>query len=85
MLFNNERRPPPGSAAEIKYEAYESLDDDGKKFIDQLAYEVAVIFFEDGLEKAKSYMNDSLQVCEQEWRLALWWKLSSKVRTAFRK
>lgn len=85
MLFNNDKRPPPGSAAAVKYDAYEALDDEGKQFIDQLAYEVAVLFDEEGLEKAKRHMNDALRDCDDEWRLALWWKLNSRIRTAFRK
>jgi len=83
--LNDEKRPPSGSAAEIKYEAYKSLDEDGKQFIDQLAYEISVIFYETGIDKAKEYMQESMQNSEHEWTLALWWKLGSKIRTAFKK
>lgn len=85
MIFNDQKRPPAGSAAEVKLDAYESLDDDGKAFIDQLAFEIASLFYADGIETAREHMETNLQNCDVEWRLALFWKLHSQVRTALKK
>lgn len=82
MIFD--KRPPPGSAAEIKLEAYESLDDDGRGFINQLAYEIETVFNEVGAEDAKKYMDEAIGGSDEEWLLALWWKLNSKIRSAIK-
>ena len=85
MLLNDNKRPPAGSAAEVKMDAYESLDDAGKAFVDQLAYEVESLFHENGIEQARFHMEINLRNCDVEWRLALFWKLGSQVRTALKK
>ena len=85
MIVTDGKRPPAGSAAEVKLDAYESLDDDGKAFIDQLAHEVSSLFYEEGVEPARLHMETTIKDCDGEWRLALWWKLHSQVRTALKK
>ena len=77
-------KPPSGSAAEIKHDAYESLDADGKAFIDNLAVEVVDILGTDGAPEAIKYINVKLQNTDLEWRNALWHRLDSKTRTALK-
>ena len=84
-LENDEpKKPPSGSAAEIKHDAYESLDVDGKAFIDNLAVEVVDILGTDGAPEAIKYINVKLQNTDLEWRNALWHRLDSKTRTALK-
>ena len=78
------KKPPSGSAAEIKHDAYESLDVDGKAFIDNLALEVVDILGADGAPEAIKYINVKLQNTDLEWRNALWHRLDSKTRTALK-
>lgn len=79
------KRPPSGSAAEIKLEAYESLSLEDQQWIDNLAYEVEVLFNEEGVDKARKHMNDAILGCDGDWYLALWWKLGSKTRSALKR
>lgn len=83
MIFN--KRPPSGSAAEVKLEAYESLDEEDKQWIDQLAYEVEILFEEEGIYKANKHMHEAIDGCDNEWHLALWWKLNSKTRSSLKR
>ncbi len=76
--------PHPASGAGTKKEAYDSLDDSDREWVDELARNVSGLHAEgmnaDGLIAfIKSALGDDF---DPAFKLALWWKLDSKVRTA---
>jgi hypothetical protein len=82
-----ESRPNPASGAGVKLEAYESLDDEGRKFIDQFALEVASLVHDGEVKIANEMIKEWFDGAEDvnTWMLALYWKLDSKTRSALKK
>jgi hypothetical protein len=80
-------RPNPASGAGTKLEAYESLDDIDRAFVDELAMEVAYLVGNNLIDLAKAKIKHDLDGAEDmnTWLLALYWKLDSKTRSALKK
>jgi len=75
--------PHPASGAGTKKEAYDSLGADDRAWVDQVATETAYICNEEGPESAITHIKDALgENYDATFKLAIWWKLDSKVRTA---
>ena len=82
-----ESRPNPASGAGVKLEAYESLEDIDRAFVDELAQEVTYLVENNLMELAKAKIKHDLDGAEDinTWMLALYWKLDSKTRSALKK
>jgi hypothetical protein len=80
-------RPHPASGAGTKLEAYESLDDLDRGFVDELAKEVTYLVGNGLIDLAKARIKHDLDGAEDMniWLLALYWKLDSKTRSALKK
>lgn len=78
-----EKEPHPSSGAGTKKEAYDSLAPEDRAWIDGLAKEVTEICTVETPEKAISHIKESLgENSDITFKLALWWKLDSKTRSA---
>lgn len=76
-------QPHPASGAGTKKEAYDSLAPEDRAWIDGLAKEVTEICTVETPEKAISHIKESLgENSDITFKLALWWKLDSKTRSA---
>lgn len=74
--------PNPASGAGVKKAAYDSLDDESREWVDNLAREVTELFQSGITARALLlFIAGELGDSEMEFKLALWWKLDSKVRT----
>lgn len=83
----SKKKAPKGSAAEVMQDSYNALDAEGKAWIDNLAMEVVSLHGEGGdgefLSKhIKTALGDNP---DQEFKLALWSRLPSQVKTAISK
>lgn len=79
--------PPSISGAGIKKEAYDSLDEEEKSWVDELADEITYTVQAYGAEAANKIIHDKLDDSDDvnNWKLALFWKLDSKTRSALKK
>jgi hypothetical protein len=85
-LSSDETKSPKGSPAAIKEDAYSSLDDSGKEWIDALAIEVVSLLEKEGTEQANQHIKEMLGNPPNliELRNALWHRLDSKTRSALK-
>lgn len=78
-----ENAPNPSSGAGTKKEAYDSLSLEDRAWIDNLATEVEEVFAVDGAESAITHIKAAMgENADISFKLALWWKLDSKTRSA---
>lgn len=77
------KAPNPSSGAGTKKEAYDSLSLEDRAWIDNLAEEVTEVFAVDGAESAITHIKAAMgENADISFKLALWWKLDSKTRSA---
>lgn len=77
------KAPNPSSGAGTKKEAYDSLSLEDRAWIDNLAEEVTEVFAVDGAESAITHIKAAMgENSDISFKLALWWKLDSKTRSA---
>jgi len=81
------RKAPSGSPAAIKQDAYESLDQESKAWIDNLAIEVVTILDKEDAIQANAHIAESLGNAENllDLKTALWHRLDRITRTALKK
>lgn len=82
-VSKSEPKKYAASGSGIKEEAYDTLDTEGQAWVDSVAYEVTTMFNEgtpvDGLI---AHLREALgPTPDQQFKLAIWHKLDSKVRT----
>lgn len=87
LLKDNDYSPPSISGAGIKKEAYDSLDEEEKMWIDELADEITYTVQAFSAAEANKIISDKLDDTDDvnTWKLALYWKLDSKTRSALKK
>ena len=84
------KQPPPISGAAIKKEAYESLNADEKRFIDELAADVTDMLADQGRESALALIAEKIPMDGGEdydpntFKNALAWRLDSQTRSALK-
>ena len=77
------KAPNSSSGAGTKKEAYDSLSLEDRAWIDNLAEEVTEVFAVDGAESAITHIKAAMgENADISFKLALWWKLDSKTRSA---
>jgi len=78
------KRAKKGSSpSDIKREAYDAMLPEDKAWIDALSAEVTQLFSEGTPPEALvNHIKNALGDADQDWKLATWYKLDSKVRTA---
>jgi hypothetical protein len=78
------RRTKKGSSpTDVKREAYEAMAAEDKAWVDALSVEVSQLFSEGTPPEALvNHIKNALGDADHDWKLAVWYKLDSKVRTA---